>query len=83
VLECLADGQGLREIGRRLEMSHTMVIKHRSNIAALLVELERPCILKHRFGLPNGAKDARSITHPNGRSSVNGTEDSGVGPSTS
>ena len=46
VLECLADGQGLREIGRRLEMSHTMVIKHRSNIAALLVKLERPSFPK-------------------------------------
>jgi len=83
VLDCLADGLGVREIGRRLETSHTMVLKHRSKIASLLVKLERPCILKHRFALPNGAKDARSITHPNGRSSVNGTADSGVGPSTS
>src|SRR6266478_8626077 len=40
VLDCLADGLGVREIGRKLEMSHTMVIKHRAKIAALLVKLE-------------------------------------------
>ena len=49
VLDCLADGLGPREIGRRLEMSHTMVIKHRSSIASLLVKLERPSTLKHQF----------------------------------
>jgi DNA-directed RNA polymerase specialized sigma24 family protein len=40
VLECLADGLGPREIGRRLNISHTMVIKHRCRIASLLSRLE-------------------------------------------
>ena len=40
VLECLAEGRGLREIGRELQMSHTMVIRHRRKIAALLNKLE-------------------------------------------
>jgi RNA polymerase sigma factor (sigma-70 family) len=35
VLDCFADGLGLREIGRKLKMSHTMVIKHRRKIATL------------------------------------------------
>jgi len=42
VLECLADGLGPREIGRRLNISHTMVIKHRCKIASLLTRLEDP-----------------------------------------
>ena len=40
VLHCLADGLGPREIGRRLEMSHSMARKHRSKIASLLRQLE-------------------------------------------
>jgi len=40
VLDCLAEGHGLREIGRELGMSHTMVIRHRRKIAALLNKLE-------------------------------------------
>jgi hypothetical protein len=40
VLDCLADGLGVREIGRRLNMSHTMVLRHRSKIASLLVKFE-------------------------------------------
>src|SRR5438067_792130 len=36
VLSCLADGLGAREIGRRLGISHSMAIKHRRKIAALL-----------------------------------------------
>jgi RNA polymerase sigma factor (sigma-70 family) len=42
VLECFADGLRLREIGRRLNMSHTMVIRHRRKIASLLTRLEKP-----------------------------------------
>jgi len=42
VLECLADGLGLREIGRKLKLSHTMVIRHRRKIAAVLTRLELP-----------------------------------------
>jgi RNA polymerase sigma factor (sigma-70 family) len=42
VLECLADGLGAREIGRELKISHTMVIRYRRKIAALLTRLENP-----------------------------------------
>ena len=42
VLDCLADGLGLREIGRKLKLSHTMVIRHRRKIAAVLTRLELP-----------------------------------------
>ena len=41
VLEGLADGLGPREIGRRLNISHTMVLKHRCKIASLLAILEK------------------------------------------
>src|SRR6059036_1879096 len=40
VLDCFADGLGPREIGRKLSVSHTMVIKHRRKIAALFTRLE-------------------------------------------
>jgi len=42
VLHCFADGLGPREIGRKLKMSHTMVIKHRRKIASLFNRLEFP-----------------------------------------
>jgi len=42
VLACFADGLRLREIGRRLGISHTMVIRHRKKIASLLMRLEKP-----------------------------------------
>jgi RNA polymerase sigma factor (sigma-70 family) len=42
VLDCLADGLGPREIGRRLNISHTMVLKHRCKIASMLNRLETP-----------------------------------------
>jgi DNA-binding NarL/FixJ family response regulator len=44
VLGCLADGLGPREIGRKLHVSHTMVIKHRRKIASLLSHLEAPSL---------------------------------------
>ena len=40
VLQNLAEGLGPREIGRELNISHTMVIKHRRRIAALLAKFE-------------------------------------------
>ena len=40
VLKCLAEGLGMREIARELKMSHTMVIRHRRKIAALVNKLE-------------------------------------------
>ena len=42
VLDYFAQGLGPREIGRELQMSHTMVIKHRRKIAAVLRRLETP-----------------------------------------
>ena len=42
VLNCFADGLGLREIGRRLKISHTMVLRHRRKIASVLRRLEKP-----------------------------------------
>ncbi len=42
VLGCLAEGLGPREIGRRLQVSHTLVIKHRRKIASLLTRLQAP-----------------------------------------
>ena len=42
VLECLADGLGAREIGRKLDLSHTMVIRHRRKIASLYNRLQLP-----------------------------------------
>ena len=42
VLNCFADGLGPREIGRKLKMSHTMVIKHRRKIASLFSRLDLP-----------------------------------------
>jgi len=49
VLECFGDGLRLREIGRKLKVSHTMVIRHRRKIASLLKRLEQPSLcLGHR-----------------------------------
>jgi len=61
VLECLADGLGPREIGRRLNISHTMVIKHRCKIASLLTALEDPP--RHLFGL-RGKVRGRTVLTP-------------------
>ena len=41
VLSCLADGLGLREISRELKISHTMVVRHRREIARSLTQLEK------------------------------------------
>jgi RNA polymerase sigma factor (sigma-70 family) len=42
VLNCLADGLGPREIGRKMNLSHTMVIRHRRKIAELFSKLDLP-----------------------------------------
>jgi RNA polymerase sigma factor (sigma-70 family) len=60
VLDCLADGLGLREIGRKLKLSHTMVIRHRRKIAAVLTRLE----------LPSPSREL--VLHTNGSRRVNG-----------
>ena len=59
VLDCLADGLGVREIGRKLEMSHTMVIRHRSKIASLLLKLEGPSFLRGKFRRASAAEDSK------------------------
>jgi len=41
VLNCLTEGLGPREIGRRLKMSHTMALRHRSKIAKVLIRLDK------------------------------------------
>lgn len=49
VLHCLADGLGAREIGRHLNLSHTMVIRYRRKIATLFKRLElSPFVLSRR-----------------------------------
>jgi DNA-directed RNA polymerase specialized sigma24 family protein len=40
VLDCLADGLGSREIGRKLNVSHTIIMKRRQKLAGKLRELE-------------------------------------------
>ena len=58
VLDCLADGLGPREIGRKLKLSHTMVIRHRRKIASLFTRLELPAAtplpIRNANGSPNG-----------------------------
>jgi DNA-directed RNA polymerase specialized sigma24 family protein len=81
VLYCFADGLGPREIGRKLNMSHTMVIKHRRKIASLFhrLELPKPHPLSVRFGslpLTNGIPANNRTNGHNGSKSrhlANGT----------
>jgi|SRR5215471_12755278 len=56
VLECFAEGLRLREIGRKLKMSHTMVIRHRKRIATLLKRLDRSPAARTEEALANGAQ---------------------------
>jgi len=58
VLDGLADGLGVREIGRRLKISHTMVVRHRCKIASLLLKLEAPSFLCQ--SCPNPRAEASS-----------------------
>jgi len=55
VLDCLADGLGARGIGRKLKLSHTMVIRHRRKIASLLTRLELPSPTQLRSPQTNGS----------------------------
>jgi len=55
VLDGFAEGLRLREIGRKLQISHTMVIRHRRKIATLLSRLETPGasgVAIHKSGIP-------------------------------
>jgi DNA-directed RNA polymerase specialized sigma24 family protein len=70
VLECFADGLRVREIGRKLKMSHTMVIRHRRKIASLLNRLEsrghKPAVSAklNRFARELGAIETDTILPP-------------------
>jgi DNA-directed RNA polymerase specialized sigma24 family protein len=65
VLQYLAEGWGAREIGRKLKMSHTMVLKHRRRIASVLMRLETPA--RPGVRLPkNGDHHAADRTAVNG-----------------
>jgi RNA polymerase sigma factor (sigma-70 family) len=66
VLECFADGLGAREIGRKLNMSHTMVIKHRRRIASLLQRLDAPPLPMTSISRLNGASKINGSTRQNG-----------------
>jgi DNA-directed RNA polymerase specialized sigma24 family protein len=55
VLLCLADGLGPRDIGQRLKISHTMVIKHRRRIAALLTRLDHSAVPHSPMARTNGS----------------------------
>ncbi len=77
VLACLADGLGPREIGRRLNISHTMAIKHRYKIASLFSQLESsspsaaPLSAGQRTAQVNGANGRPRATASQG---VNGSK---------
>ena len=57
VLDCLADGLSAREIGRKLKLSHTMVIRHRRKIASLLTRLELRSPAQSRPPQTNGSSN--------------------------
>src|SRR5207245_505396 len=67
VLHCLADGLGAREIGRELGISHSMAIKHRRKIAALLMRLEKPPLRRIARPASNGHPIAPALSHTNGK----------------
>lgn len=55
VLFCLSEGMRTREIGRHLNISHTMVSRHRTRIAELAKKLEMPRAWTPRFSVANAA----------------------------
>src|SRR6266404_123148 len=59
VLDGLADGLRLREIARKLKISHTMVVRHRSKIASLLLKLEAPSFLREQFRRASAVEDSK------------------------
>jgi DNA-directed RNA polymerase specialized sigma24 family protein len=58
VLNCLSEGLGPREIGRRLKMSHSMVVRHRCRIAEVLTRLDKPYSAQWRALARSGASIA-------------------------
>jgi DNA-directed RNA polymerase specialized sigma24 family protein len=78
VLGYLADGLGVREIGRRMDISHTMVRRHRTAIARLLLDLETPSLVRLPSLRENGLNGLKGTNHVKGtkartRFYVNGT----------
>ena len=69
VLGCFADGLGPREIGRKLNMSHTMVIKHRRKIAALFNRLEIPPSRRPPYFSP---EEGKKVERTNGNGTRHG-----------
>jgi len=74
VLDCLAQGLGPREIGRKLKVSHTLVIRQRRKIASLLRTLERPSLPFCQRIQTNGASHLNGTRRINGAKHVNGFE---------
>jgi len=73
VLAGLADGLGPRELGRRLKLSHAMVIRHRRKIAKLVTKLELPPFRRSNPPNPQGVNSSRE-GDGNGRHALeNGT----------
>jgi len=66
VLGYLADGLGVREIGRRMDISHTMVRRHRTAIARLLLDLETPSLVRLPWLRENGLNGLKGANHVNG-----------------
>jgi RNA polymerase sigma factor (sigma-70 family) len=56
VLVCLAEGLGAREIGRKLNLSHTMAIRHRRKIATLFKRLELQSATDVQLFQTNGSR---------------------------
>jgi len=57
VLDGLANGLGLREIGRKMNLSHTMVIRHRRKIAELFSKLDLPATTHIRSAHVNSGRN--------------------------
>ena len=68
VLECFAEGLRLREIGRKLKVSHTLVVRHRQKIASLLKRLETNS--GFRVGIPRCNGFVRNSRTPGAKVAV-------------
>jgi DNA-directed RNA polymerase specialized sigma24 family protein len=75
VLECFADGLRLREIGRKLGVSHTLIVRHRRKIASLLNRFETNAMiprgaLRQNGFVRNGTVHARNGHRKSGARSI-------------
>lgn len=60
VLACLADGLGMRETARRLQVSHSCVANKRRSIASLVAELDAQTHTSRRAHHPKGQSQGRN-----------------------